>query len=58
MDIRALMIYTVNNQMDLKEYMTNELINKTNINKFYGLDKTEFPSYVKEIMNRTRNSYK
>ena len=58
MDIRDYMIYTVNHQMDLREYRTNPLINKTNVNTIYGLDKTEYPSYVREIMNRTKNKYK
>jgi hypothetical protein len=58
MDIRAYMICTVNHQMDLEEYRTNPLINKTNVNTFYGLDKTEYPSYVREIMNRTKYNYK
>jgi hypothetical protein len=25
---------------------------------FYGLDKTEYPSYFMQIMNRTKNNYK
>jgi len=58
MDVRAYMIYTVNHQMDLQEYKSNTLINKTNVDSFYGLDNTTYPNYVMEIMNRTKNKYK
>jgi hypothetical protein len=40
MDIRSSIIYAINHQMDLEEYKKNSLINKTNVNKFYGLNST------------------
>lgn len=58
MDVRAYMIYTVNHQMDLQEYKSNTLINKTNVDSFYGLDNTTYPNYVMEVMNRTKSKYK
>lgn len=58
MDVRAYMIYTVNHQMDLQEYKSNVLINKTNVDSFYGLDNTTYPNYVMEVMNRTKSKYK
>ncbi len=47
MDVRAYMIFAVNHQMDLREYRTNNLLNRSNINYFYGLDKTQYPRYVR-----------
>ena len=58
MDVRAFMLYSTNHQIDLKEYLTNPLINKTNVNQFYGLDKTDYPTYVRELANRTKILYK
>ena len=58
MDIRSSIIYTVNHQIDVDEYRANPLINKSSVNMFYGLDKTEYPSYVMQIINRTKNGYK
>ena len=51
-DIRSYMISAINHQTDLAEYKTNPLINKSNIDYFYGLDKTHYDSYVREITKR------
>ena len=47
MDIRALMIQTINHQEDYNQYISNSLINKTNVDKFYGLDKTNYSEYLR-----------
>jgi len=47
MDVRSFMITTINHQMDLIEYNNNPLINTTNVDRFFGLDKTNYSSYVR-----------
>lgn len=59
MDIRHLITETVNHQMDLDQYNKTWIpLNRSNVHTFYGLDKSNYSTYVAQHANRTKKLYK
>lgn len=47
MNIRSSMIQTMNHQLDLEQYHSDPLLNKTNIHTFYNIH--SYDEYVKKL---------
>lgn len=58
MDMRMIINEVYNYQLDLREYMSNGLINKTNVGVFYGFNATDYPTFAAQSAGRNEIRYK